>query len=125
MVRGLLLLLNMTGAPRLVFRLMMDNRVPFWLKLILPAALLYLISPIDLIRDMVPVLGFADDAIVILGSLALFLGMAPRDIVLEHLGRGQAGSTERGRTRDAKRKIIDGSYRFADDEDEETEGRKS
>ena len=117
MVRGLLLLLNMTGVPRLAFRLMMDGRVPLRLKLILPAALAYLISRIDIIPDIVPVLGHVDDLIVIVVSLAIFLGMAPRDIVLEHLQGRQAGTTDQSRTPDPQRRVIDGSYRFADEDE--------
>ena len=48
MLRGLWTLLSMTGIPRLIFRLMLDSRVPFRLKLLLPAAIAYIISPIDL-----------------------------------------------------------------------------
>ena len=118
MVRALLLLLNMTGVPRLTYRLMLDGRVPLRLKLILPAALVYLIYPtlpIDLIPDVVPVIGRIDDVIVILVSLAVFLAMSPRDVVLEHLGR----RGDQGRTSEPKRpkgKVIDGSYRIVEDE---------
>ena len=115
MVRGVLLLLNMTGVPRLTYRLMLDGRVPLRLKLILPAALVYLISRIDLIPDMVPVIGRIDDVIVILVSLAVFLAMAPRDVVLEHLGR-KGGQGRTSESEQPKGKVIDGSYRIVDDE---------
>ena len=114
-MRALLLLLNMTGVPRLTYRLMLDGRVPLRLKLILPASLVYLISRIDFIPDVVPIIGRIDDVVVILVSLAVFLAMAPRDVVLEHLGRGKA----QGRTSEPKSpegKVIDGSYRIVDDE---------
>ena len=45
MLRGLWVLLSMTGIPRLIVRLMLDSRVPFRLKLLLPAAILYIIIP--------------------------------------------------------------------------------
>ena len=108
-MRLLLTILQMTGVPRLVFRLMVDRRVPMRLKLILPAALVYLISPFDLLRDMVPVLGRIDDVLVLAGALVLFLGTAPRYLASEH------GT---GRRTDADGKVIDGSYRFIDDTDE-------
>lgn len=108
-MRLLLTILQMTGVPRLVFRLMIDRRVPMRLKLILPAALVYLISPFDLVRDMVPVLGRIDDVLVLAAALALFLGTAPRYLASEHGG---------GRRPDADGKVIDGSYRFIDDKDE-------
>ena len=117
MVRGLLLLLNMTGVPRLVFRLLLDGRVPLRLKLILLAALAYLISPFDVLPDLiVPGLGHVDDLLVILAALGLFLGMAPREVVAGHLGR--AGPDGTARPRDQRGKVIDGSYRFADEDEE-------
>ncbi len=108
-MRLLLTILQMTGVPRLVFRLMVDRRVPMRLKLILPAALVYLISPFDLLRDMVPVLGRIDDVLVLAGALALFLGTAPKHLASEHSGGGRTG---------ADGEVIDGSYRFIDDPDE-------
>jgi len=115
MIRGVLLLLNMTGVPRLTYRLMLDGRVPLRLKLILPAALVYLISRIDFIPDIVPVIGRIDDVVVILVSLAVFLAMAPRDVVLEHLQGGRdRGSDSKSEKPD--RNVIDGSYRIVDEE---------
>ena len=117
MLRGLLLLLNMTGVPRLVFRLMMDRRVPMRLKLLLPAALVYLVLPMDIVPDILPALGRIDDILVILLSLLLFLGMAPRDVVWEHLRRGRASpSKDEGDTK-ANQRVIDGKYRVIDDEE--------
>ena len=82
----------MTGVPRLVFRLLLDGRVPLRLKLILPAALAYLISPFDVLPDLiVPGLGHVDDLLVILAALGLFLGMAPREVVAGTPGQGRAG----------------------------------
>ena len=104
-MRLLLTILQMTGVPRLVFRLMVDRRVPMRLKLILPAALVYLISPFDLLRDMVPVVGRIDDVLVLVAALALFLGTAPKHLASEH-GDGRRTGPDG--------KVIDGSYRFID-----------
>ena len=117
MLRALLLLFNMTGVPRLVFRLMLDRRVPLRLKLLLPAALVYFISPIDLVPDIVPLLTHIDDAIVILLAGAIFLSMAPRDVVLEHL-RGPGGSPAEDSAARPKAKVIEGSYRIEDEDPE-------
>ena len=114
-MRALMAILNMTGVPRLVIRLMLDGRVPMRLKMILPAALLYLISPLDLIRDMVPVLGRIDDVLVIAVALVFFLGMAPKHLVSEHASGGRVDS---GQDPQKNGKIIDGSYRFIDDPDD-------
>ena len=114
MLRGLLLLLNMTGVPRLTIRLLLDRRVPLWLKMIPPAAILYLISPMDLVPDIVPILGRIDDALVLLVSLALFLGMAPRDVVSEHI-RGSRGGRSASRP---DQTVIEGRSRLVDDGEE-------
>ena len=118
MIRGLLMLLNFTGVPRLVTRLLLDRRMPLRLKLILPATLIYLVAPFDIVPDMFPVLGRIDDVLVILIALALFLGMAPRDLVMEHMRSIRPNSKpENPRTRPGQT-VIDGSYRIVEDGDE-------
>lgn len=47
----------------LLTRLLADPRVAFRRKLVAAAAVAYLVSPIDLIPDMIPVIGQADDVI--------------------------------------------------------------
>ena len=126
MLRGVLALLNMTGVPRLVYRLMMDRRVPLRTKLILPAALVYFISPFDLIHDIVPILGRIDDVLVLILSLAFFLGTAPRDIVMEHVRGGRSG--DGASSSDEKRKpVIEGEYHVvdADKDDADEKDKKS
>ncbi len=70
---------------RLAWRLFQDERVPVWTKLIPPAALLYVLSPIDFIPDVVAGLGQLDDIAVVLIGMKLFIELAPRDVVREHL----------------------------------------
>ncbi len=93
MLRSVLYLLYITGVPRLVLRLMMDRRVPLRVKLILPAALVYLVWPADIVPDIVPILGRIDDVLVVILSLAFFLGTAPREIVMEHARGRRSGDT--------------------------------
>ncbi len=50
---------------RLLKRLASDRSVPVGVRIWLAVLLVYLISPIDLIPDFVPVLGHADDALVV------------------------------------------------------------
>ena len=113
------MLLNMTGVPRLVLGLMADRRVPLGLKLILPAALAYIISPIDLVPDMLPVLfpvlGRIDDVLVAVLSLALFLSMAPKEVVWEHLHGGKGRSPQSGASEPGT--VIEGSYRVVDEDE--------
>ena len=115
MLRGLLLLLHMTGVPRLVTKLILDRRVPLRTKLILPGALAYLISPLDFVPDMLSFLGRIDDALVLLVSLALFLGLAPKDVVLEHLRSARTGVGPKGGNAGPGKTVIEGKYRIVDD----------
>ncbi len=71
---------------KLIVRLIRDRRVSFWLKIIPVAGLVYLVSPIDLIPDIVlPVIGELDDAAVLWLTNALFLELCPPEIVGEHV----------------------------------------
>ncbi|MGY1705012.1 YkvA family protein [Geodermatophilus sp. SYSU D00697] len=54
---------------RLVRRLAADRSLPRGVRLRLWLLLAYLLSPIDLVPDVVPVLGYADDVVVV--ALAL------------------------------------------------------
>ena len=72
---------------RLIWALLRDRRVPVAQKLILAGIVGYLVLPIDLIPDFVPVLGQLDDLAVVLLGLDLFIRSAPSDIVEEHLAK--------------------------------------
>lgn len=72
---------------RLVWALLRDGRVPAQQKLIVAGIGAYLVLPIDLIPDFVPVLGQLDDLAVVLLGLDLFIRSAPPDIVEEHLAK--------------------------------------
>lgn len=83
-------LINFTGLPRLILKLALDKRVPVMTKLILPAAVVYFVSPIDFFPDVLFPFGRLDDLIALVAAPLLFIALAPRAIVLEHLGRGSA-----------------------------------
>ena len=53
----------------------------------------YALSPIDLIPDMIPVLGLLDDAILIPLGIWLFLKLIPPDIYATHRAMAEAAST--------------------------------
>jgi uncharacterized membrane protein YkvA (DUF1232 family) len=72
---------------KLIVRLMGDNRVNFFLKLLPVGALIYLVSPIDLLPGVVlPFLGALDDAAVIWLGATLFINLCPEEVVQEHMG---------------------------------------
>src|SRR6476660_7590318 len=64
-------------------RLRRDPRVPRRAKLAIGFALLWLISPIDLIPEFLPVIGPLDDVIVIAVALRYIARKVPRDVIDE------------------------------------------
>lgn len=69
---------------RLIGRLARDRSVPRGTRWWLLALLGYLLLPIDLVPDFIPVLGFADDAIVAAIVLRFAIRHAGRDAVERH-----------------------------------------
>jgi len=65
------------GPARLAIRLSREPRVPTALKAVPVIALLYVLSPIDLVPDFIPGLGQLDDLGVILAALELFVRICP------------------------------------------------
>lgn len=68
----------------LLRRLLADPRVPRRHKVLLGALLAYLVSPLDLVPDVIPVVGQLDDAIVIGLTLRVVVRGAGVDVVREH-----------------------------------------
>ena len=98
---------------RLVWRLTFDKRVSIFLRALVPIALLYVISPYDILRDRIPIVGRFDD-LIILGLALLFLTkMAPPNVVDEHMDR--VPESNRPEDKDPE-KVVDGSSRLIDDE---------
>ena len=61
--------------------------MPRWLKALIPGLVLYLATPIDLIPDVIPVLGHLDDLLVLALVAGLLLRYTPRAVIEEHLER--------------------------------------
>lgn len=98
---------------RLVWRLSFDKRVPIVLRLLLPLAIIYVISPIDLVRDTVPILGRFDDLIVVALALLLLVKLSPREVVDEH--NGIIPPSDRPEDKDPSN-VVDGAGRIIDEE---------
>jgi uncharacterized membrane protein YkvA (DUF1232 family) len=62
---------------RLAWRLMREPRVPLVAKALPVLAALYVVSPLDFIPDVLPVLGQMDDLGILILSVKLFLRMSP------------------------------------------------
>ena len=72
---------------KLIYHLMLDPRVHPLAKLIPIAAVAYIFLPVDLIPDMIPVLGQMDDAAIVMLGFRLFFEVAPPDVLREYLKR--------------------------------------
>ena len=69
---------------RLLERLAADPELPRRIRIVLVALIAFVVSPIDLIPDAVPVIGFADD-VVIVGLVLRWVGrMAGPDALAKH-----------------------------------------
>jgi len=71
-------------VARLLKRLATDRTVSIGVRIWLAVLLVYLVSPIDLIPDFIPVLGYADDAIVVAIALRFATRRAGSDAVERH-----------------------------------------
>lgn len=78
---------------RLVFYLVKDPEVPFYLKLLPFLGIFYILFPIDIIADVVPVLGQLDDLTILVIGLKVFIEMAPPQVVERYLGKMSAEKT--------------------------------
>ena len=75
-----------TYALYLAYR---DPRVPFYVKLFVAFVVGLAFSPIDLIPDFIPVLGYLDDIIVVPLGVALAVRMIPGEVLSESRQRAQ------------------------------------
>jgi uncharacterized membrane protein YkvA (DUF1232 family) len=76
---------------RLAWRLMREPRVPLLAKALPALAVLYVLSPLDFIPDVLPVLGQMDDIGILILSVKLFLRMCPSSVASFHAGAITSG----------------------------------
>jgi uncharacterized membrane protein YkvA (DUF1232 family) len=58
-------------------------RTPWYARLLVAAVVAYALSPIDLIPDFIPVLGYLDDLILVPLGIALAIRLVPDDVMTE------------------------------------------
>ncbi len=67
-----------------------DPRVPWYAKALAVAVAAYALSPIDLIPDFIPVLGYLDDLLIVPLGVWLVVSLIPRDVMAEFRQRAVA-----------------------------------
>lgn len=70
---------------KLALQLIVDRRVPIYLKILPFLVGLYLLSPLDLIPGFLPVIGQLDDFALLIIGVSVFIRLAPDDVVAEYL----------------------------------------
>ena len=70
---------------RLAWELVRDSRIPFWVRVVIPALGLYLVMPVDVIPDFIPVLGYLDDVLLVLVAVAALVRFTPRSVLADHV----------------------------------------
>jgi uncharacterized membrane protein YkvA (DUF1232 family) len=61
-----------------------DPRVPWYAKALAMAVAGYALSPLDLIPDFIPVLGYVDDLIIVPLGVWATISLIPADVLAEH-----------------------------------------
>ena len=68
------------GDARRLWRALRHPQAPLWLKLGTVALVIYVISPIDLIPDLIPFLGIADDLVLVPLGVRFLLSKLPVNV---------------------------------------------
>ncbi len=76
--------LTFPNLVKLLGRLMRDPRVPARSKALAGAALAYVASPVDLVPDVLPVIGRSDDVFVAIFAVHHLIRTAGEEVVVEH-----------------------------------------
>ena len=60
-----------------------DPRVPWYAKAVAGAVAAYALSPIDLIPDFIPILGYLDDLVIVPLGILLAIRLVPTELMVE------------------------------------------
>ena len=74
-----------------------DPRTPWAVKVLFIFVVGYALSPIDLIPDFIPVLGYLDDAILLPGLIWLAVRLLPQEVLSDCRERAEARMQEQGK----------------------------
>ena len=72
-----------------VFLALKDNKTPWYARFFALLTVVYALSPIDLIPDFIPVLGYLDDLIILPALVALTIKFIPRDVFEKYREQAQ------------------------------------
>lgn len=76
--------LMLPNLIKLLGRLLKDPRVPRRSKIVVGAVMAYVVSPVDILPDFIPVAGILDDLFLVVFALNHLIERAGEEVVLEH-----------------------------------------
>ena len=77
-----------TDVPA-VFLALRDKKTPWYAKVFAAMTVVYALSPIDLIPDFIPVLGYLDDLIILPALVAWTVKFIPKNVFVEYRQKAQ------------------------------------
>ena len=66
---------------RYYFLILFDRQTPWYVKSILTVGLLYILVPVDIIPDTIPLFGWLDDLAIASFIVALALKLVPKEVM--------------------------------------------
>ncbi len=61
-----------------------DSRVPLYVKILMILIIAYALSPVDIVPDFIPVLGYIDDLIILPLGIYLVFKLIPEEVKLDY-----------------------------------------
>jgi uncharacterized membrane protein YkvA (DUF1232 family) len=107
------MLRTLVSHVRVSLRLLREPRVPVFFKLIPVLAGIYVVSPLDFIPDVLPIIGQLDDIGIVFIALETFLRFSPADAVDFH--RSAVAEGRRFSPMPSGGDVIDAEFRRHDD----------
>ena len=72
----------------------LDKRTPWYARLLAGLVAAYAFSPVDLVPDFIPVLGYLDDLILIPAGIALLLRLIPAEVMADARLKAEAAAAK-------------------------------
>ena len=79
-----------------VFLALKEKGTPWYAKALAAIVIIYALSPVDLVPDFIPILGYLDDVIILPALIALTLKFIPSD-VFEKCRKSAEGMWQNGK----------------------------
>jgi len=74
---------RLKSAIPAVFLALKNKKTPWYAKMFAAITVAYALSPIDLVPDFIPILGYLDDVMILPAFIALTLKMIPKSVFEE------------------------------------------